>query len=354
MKKVFFIIPYPVGVAPSQRFRFEQYLHLLEKYNLEYKISSFWTRKAWSVLYQEGYLWIKVFAFIGGLFRRLSALLIIRKYDYVFIHREANPLGPPLIEYIISKLLNRNTIYDFDDAIWLPNTSKQNKLISKIKFHSKVAQVCKWSSKISSGNTFLEAFAKKYNHNTLIIPTTIDLNYHKPTVSERDKKLSIGWTGTHSTIKYLESIKDILIELQRKYEYEILIISNQDPGWSAEHAQFKFWHKENEIKDLNNIDIGVMPLDNNDWEKGKCGFKALQYMALEKPPVVSNVGVNSQIVDHGTNGFLCNDKEEFKIYLSRLIEDKSLRKRMGVNARKKVEKFYSVESNSKSFLSLFE
>ena len=348
-----FIVPYPLGVAPSQRFRFEQYLDLLARNKINYKIASFWSKRAWSVLYKDGSISVKVLEFIAGVFRRFLLLFQSRQYQFVFIHREALPIGPPIIEFMLSKVLRRKIIYDFDDAIWLPNTSSQNIIARKLKYHRKVRTICKWSWKVSCGNDFLADYAKKYNPNTFINPTTIDLQYHKPITDKKDKMLTIGWTGTHSTIKYLESLMPVLNELRNSFPISIIIISDHAPRWVDESLEFVKWNKADEIKQLDRIDIGIMPLNESEWERGKCGFKALQYMAMRKPAVISDVGVNSQIVDHNENGFLCQNAEEFKKYLSLLINDSNLRKTMGDKARKKVEKFYSTVSNSTSFLSLF-
>ena len=133
-----------------------------------------------------------------------------------------------------------------------------------------------------------------------------------------------------------------------------MIISNQKPDWDVDDYNFIVWNKEKEIEQLDKIDIGIMPLDDSVWEKGKCGFKALQYMALGIPAVVSKVGINNNIIDHGINGFLCRNTEDWLRYLSDLISSESLRKSIGEQGRKKVIEFYSVQSNVDLFLSLFE
>ena len=132
------------------------------------------------------------------------------------------------------------------------------------------------------------------------------------------------------------------------------IICDRRPDWDYDDFEFIPWQKDREIAQLNEIDIGVMPLEDTDWEKGKCGFKALQYMALAKPAVVSAVGVNQEIIDHEKNGFLCTSRDDWIRYISMLLDSSPLRKQLGENGRQKVISHYSTASNSTRFLSLFE
>ena len=173
-KKIAFIIPYPLGFAPSQRFRFEQYLSLIEKEGYELNCYPFLTKTDFELLYENGHLFFKISRIILGFIKRFFLIFTLSKYEIIFIHREATPIGPPVFEWIIAKLLKKKIIYDFDDAIWLTNTSESNWFISKIKNHSKVASICKWSSIVLCGNKYLMSYAKQYNTNVVYIPTTID------------------------------------------------------------------------------------------------------------------------------------------------------------------------------------
>jgi glycosyltransferase involved in cell wall biosynthesis len=305
------------------------------------------------MLYTQGQAWIKAWHFLAGIARRKLLLLKVHQFDLIFLHREALPVGPPILEFCIARIFGKKIIYDFDDAIWLPNTSEQNSIAARLKWHGKVKSICRWSWRISCGNAYLATFAKKWNADVIINPTTIDTNYHRPQPKSHTRP-AIGWTGTHSTSKYLSAIEDVLNGLKGIYDFEIIIISNQKPDWAIDDYQFIPWSKSREIEALNRIDIGVMPLANTPWELGKCGFKALQYMAMEIPAVASNVGVNSTIIDQGVSGYLCETKEEWIKYLGQLLESMQLRKRIGQAGRNKVRSHYSVEANTDLFLNLFE
>ncbi len=354
LKRVLFIVPYPEGMAPSQRFRFEQYFEILKTQNLDYRVYSFWPVWGWNILYNRGFVIPKIVAFSQGILVRLVSLLIVAKYHYIFIHREASPVGPPIFEWIVAKIFRKPVIYDFDDAIWLPNTSRQNMVVAAIKYHGKVRKICSWSWKVSCGNGFLADFAQQYCDNVIINPTTIDTDYHIPFIKNPDQKpLVIGWTGTHSTTRYLLPLIPVLRKIKKIHGVEIHIISNQAPEWESGEYTFIPWSQTKEITQLQHFDIGLMPLEDSDWEKGKCGFKALQYMALQIPVVASAVGENTNIIDHSINGFLCNSLDDWQDFLEQLIRSEKLRKSMGLEGRKKVLEKYSVYSNTSRFLSLF-
>lgn len=359
-KHVSFVVPYPIGQAPSQRFRFEQYLSVLEGKGFTYRVHSFWSLDTWEILYKEGHLTQKLIALMFGFMKRLFQLFfIIPHADYVFIHREATPLGPPFFEWTAVNLFSKKIIYDFDDAIWLPNTSKENNLAAFLKWNTKVGSICKWSFKVSCGNSYLLNYALQFNKNVILNPTTIDVtNVHNPSLYHRQKKSTsviIGWTGTHSTLPYLNSLVPVLKKIEEKFSGQVrtLIIANKNPQLTLAFTDFKPWAKQTEIEDLLQIDIGIMPLTDDIWAQGKCGFKALQYMALGIPTLASPVGVNTQIINDTIDGYLCESTEAWISNLEKLICDKALRMKIGQHGRKKVIDGYSVESNSSNFLTLF-
>lgn len=350
--KVLFIIPYPLNNAPSQRFRFEQYINLLKKNNINPQFQSFLDLKSWENLYQSGNTFGKIMAVIEGYFRRIKILFILKKFDLVFLHREAAPFGPAVFEWIIAKVFKKKIIYDFDDAIWL--SDNQRGLFTLIKNAEKVNSVIKWSWRISAGNKYLADHAREFNQQVFLNPTTIDtINLHNKLKDQSTSEIVIGWTGTHSTLKFLDPLIPILTQLHKTKSFKLLVICNSKPDYDYDWVEFVQWDAASEINDLLKMNIGLMPLADDPWSKGKCGFKALQYMALGIPAVVSPVGVNTEIVDHDINGYICMDDADWKKYMTILIDDAALRKEMGRMAREKVERSYSVKSNEENFLNLF-
>lgn len=353
-KRILFLTPYPQDTAGSQRFRFEQYLSCLTKEGYAYDSQSFIDDATWEILYAKGHFFRKMSGIFLGFIRRIWVLFNMRKYDFVFVHRELAPLGYPFIEWLVARVWRKKIIYDFDDAIWMPNTSAENRLITWLKFPQKVKHIIKWSYKVSAGNQFLADYALQFNPSVCINPTTIDtVGRHIPKHNRTDIPV-IGWTGTHSTLKYLELLRTVLEDLSKVCEFEFIVIADKAPESAFPNQKFLLWNKASEIQDLNRIDIGVMPLKNDKWAEGKCGFKALQFMALEKPVLVSPVGVNKEIVEPEVNGFHCSKTEDWFNNLKLMIENKELGSKMGKKGRDKVKQQYSVESNKQKFLGLFE
>jgi len=359
MMNVLFLFPYPLNESPSQRFRFEQYLGIIEHSGISCQTQSFWSIATWQILYKQGFLLRKILGFAGGMCRRMWALVKASRADFVFIHRECAPVGPPFFEWIIANVLRKKIIYDFDDAIWLPNTSDENKLAALVKWHGKVADICRWSYKVSCGNQYLADYARQFNANVVVNPTTIDTNaLHNPALyptPSHTGKVVIGWTGTHSTLKYIDPVVPVLQKLESRYPetFEFMVIANRKPDLPLRNVTFIPWTKHSEIPDLLRFDIGIMPLTDDIWAKGKCGFKALQYMALGIPAIVSPVGVNTEIVDSKVNGFVADSETEWLDAIIFLIDHADERRRMGNAGRKKIEQHYSVASNSSTVRSLF-
>jgi glycosyltransferase involved in cell wall biosynthesis len=353
-KSIVFIVPYPRDQAPSQRFRFEQYIPHLEQKGFEVTFVPFLDSKTWFRLYKSGRVGNKIFGFILSFMRRLYTVLTIFRYDYIFIHREASHIGPPVFEFIISKLFRKKYIYDFDDAIWLANYSASNANFHRLKAYWKVKYCIKWAHIITVGNDYLADYAKQFNENVKVIPTTIDTeNYHN-TNTDYSQKVVIGWTGTHTTMRFLDFLVPIIKELEGTYDFEFRVISNQKPDYQLHSLNFVKWKKETEISDLNEISIGVMPLEDEIWAEGKCGFKCLQYMSLGIPSIVSPVGVNKKIVVMNENGIFARSQEEWKNAIENLIKDKSERIRLGNAGKKTVALNYSVLAYTSDFLNLFK
>ena len=350
---VIFIVPYPFGRVASQRFRFEQYWDKLsEVYQIEFQ--SFLSEESFGILYERGRLLRKAFAVLIGFCRRLLLLTRVYKYDFIFIHREASPIGPPIFEWMIRYVFRKKCVYDFDDAIWLPNTSSENRLVSIFKCHWKVKWICKWAWKVTCGNDFLREFAADYNTNAIYLPTTLDLD--KQVLSSKAKgkdALVIGWTGTHSTLKYLQLLLPVLEELQKKLHFEFVVIADKDPQLPLANYRFIRWAKSSEWEDLAQIDIGLMPLENTIWEEGKCGFKALQYMSLGIPALASPTGANNRIIDDGIDGFICNNETNWKQCIQELVANQELYTRVSEKGREKIEKGYSKKAWQETYQALF-
>lgn len=353
--KILFVVPYPLETAASQRFRFEHYLPLIREKGYQYRVASFIDKPTWVILYKSGNSFKKVIGIIKGFLKRFLLLFSVPGYDVVFIHREATPLGPAWFEWIVAKGFRKKTIYDFDDAIWIPAVSKNNSHIKWLRNFGKVKHICHWVSVVVTGNDFLAAYAARYNRAVTVIPTVVDTEKVHCILKKQDTNpVRVGWTGTFSTLFYLEEIIPVLQKIQELKPVPFVVIADKDPILPLKYYEYIKWDRENEREQLLMLNIGLMPLEDTELAKGKCGFKAIQYMALGIPAIVADVGVNTEIVDHGKNGFVCHTVRDWETFILKLIEDASLRETMGRNARDKISRLYSVKGTVEKFLTLFE
>jgi len=309
----------------------------------------------YAIMYNEGHWIQKSWGSLKGIFRRLYALMLVPFYNTVVIHREATPTGLPVFEFVISRILRKPYIYDFDDAIWRLDISETNKALGGLRHtKSKIPSTLKMARKIMAGNPYLAEYARKYNEHVEVFPTIVDTDYHKrKPVDKVADKICIGWTGTHTTLRHFEMIIPQLEKLYDKYRDRIYfkLIVNDNVKYDSLDLQSIRWSKEHEIEELSELDIGLMPLPDDEWSNGKCGFKAIQYMALEIACIASSVGVNSQIIDQDVNGILLDKPKNFYDAIEMLIENEELRLQLAKYGRQKIKSFYSKESQLTHFIS---
>lgn len=353
--KVLFILPHSIRKGPSQRYRVGLFLPELDNRGIQYKLAEFFSEESEKVLYEPGHMIQKLWITIKGYLKRFYTITFTSwKFDFVFIQRGSAPVGPPVFEWILTKLLGKKIIYDFDDAIWIPNTSRENKIAGWFKAFWKVKYICKWSYKVVGGNDFLCDYARKYNRNVIKIPTCVDTGRHHTFQKMHDNKdLVIGWTGSHTTLVYLDEVKDVLQKMQKEFDFSFLVICNKPPAWQMNKLIFIPWSDKTEVEDLLKMDIGIMPLKENQWTEGKCGFKLIQYMSLGIPAAASPAGVNKIIIEEGVNGFLCHSSDDWENALRKLLTDSSLRQKKGEAGRKKIIGQYSIQSQAEKFVGLF-
>ena len=355
MKRVLFIASHRINRAPGQRFRFEQYFTFLSKNGFECDLSYLVSAKDDSKIYQRGNYSYKLYFFLKSIFIRIKNIQEIDKYDIVFIFREALMTKSIFFEKYLHKK-SKKLIFDFDDSIWLENVSNANSFFKWMKNPDKTKTIIEYSTMIFAGNKYLANYASKYNKNVKIVPTTIDTLIYKRTQTKEKSSLIIGWSGSITTIKHFEFALPFLKKIKEKYgdSVSIKVIGDKDYFNKDLEIIGLPWNKETELSDLSSFDIGIMPLPNDEWSKGKCGLKGLQYMSLGIPTLMSPVGVNSEIIEDGVNGFLCDHIDEWVDRISQLIESPELRNKIGANGKQSVETKYSVNVWKHKYLNYFE
>jgi glycosyltransferase involved in cell wall biosynthesis len=277
---------------------------------------------------------------------RLAIFGKMKNYDVVFLQKK--PLGA--IECNVLRRHAKTLVYDFDDAVMFRDSQRGEHLSGRRRRN--FVRTVKSADVVIAGNEYLRSFALKENPNTSLIPTSVDMERYteRPTASE-SKSLLLGWIGSSKTLMYLENMKSIWDTIYDRFPHVKLKIVG-DRFFHCERMPVikKPWKYEEEIDDLHSFDIGLMPLTDDPWSRGKCGFKLLQYMAVGVPAVCSPVGVNREIVSDGLNGFWARNEQEWIDKLSTLIRDRQLRLHMGKKTRETVIKNYSTEINKHKLL----
>ena len=277
------------------------------------------------------------------------------KYDIVFVQREAFMTYSTYFEYRFSKS-KAKLVFDFDDSIWLLDTSEANKIWQWMKSSKKTGRIISLSHLVFAGNNYLADYAKPFNKNVKIIPTTIDTKtFQRKTEYINNDRICIGWSGSHTTIKHFEAAIPVLKKIKEKYGAQVYFKVMGDPDYSNEELDIIGipWSSTTEVSTLASFDIGIMPLPNDEWVKGKCGLKGLSYMSLEVPTIMSAVGVNTEIITDCINGYLATTDEEWVNKISSLIDSYPLRKQIGLAGRSTVEEKYSFESQKNNYLDSF-
>lgn len=355
MKKILFVVPFPKNIYPSERFRIALYEPDLAQKGYSFSFAYFWSYYARSILYQKGRVLQKTGCLIAGFLRRCIMLLTLYRYDYVFILREAAPIGPPVFEWLIARVFRKKIIYDMDDAVWIPQTAGTNAWVKSAKAFWKIRWICTWAWKVSAGNEYLQEFALSFNQQVIHTPTCVDTdNMHNRIKEQHSESLVIGWTGSFSTLDYLSEIIPALETLEKKYTFTFLVIADQNPQLPLKSFRFIPWKEETEITDLLRCNIGIMPLPDDDYAKGKCGFKIIQFLSLGIPVAAAPVGVNEKIIVENECGYLCRNTAEWTRALEQLLQSEERRAEMGSKGRQRIEERYSRKANSDKFLSLFQ
>jgi glycosyltransferase involved in cell wall biosynthesis len=330
------------------RFRIAQFIPYLHAVGIDVTLRSLFTTEFFRLVYKPGHYVQKAATFAALAVRHLDALRDASHFDAILIYREIFPIGPAVVERILALPGRPPVVFDFDDAIFLPSVSDANRLIGVLKQPNKVASIIKRSTHVIAGNEFLAAYARRFNPAVTMIPTCVDTTQFTPTAEAgAPHEPVVGWIGSPTTAGYIRTLVDVFARVRREHAFSLRISGIGEPpvvpGVVVDNAP---WSLEREVALFNTCDIGVYPLADDEWSKGKCGFKAIEFMACGVPVVASAVGVNREIIEDGVNGFLATTEDEWVEKLGRLLAEPQLRRRFAAAGRRTVEDHYSLAVNA--------
>jgi glycosyltransferase involved in cell wall biosynthesis len=357
--RILFLVAHPIDDA-SARYRVHQFLPYLESEGHVCTVWSFSTERLFRGLRSKGHWGAKVLETMRCSARQVLRLADLSHFDLVVIHREAFPFLTPLMEKWVL-LRHPKVIFSFDDAIYAGHddvSTLNHPILYRLKYGRGVDEVLRGSLHVIAGNRILADYARQFNPRVSIIPTVVDCAHYpsQPARINGSGPITVGWVGSRSTAPYLTAIEPALRSLAEANRGKVRFRFFGCPEYQLDVPDFESlpFRLATEVSDLHSIDIGIMPLPDTEWTRGKCAFKAIQYMASGIAAVASPVGITAEIIRDGVNGLLAESTDDWLRALTRLVNDEELRRRLSENARRTVEESYSLQVWGPRLVSLLD
>ncbi len=349
--KVLAFASYPLQAAAT-RYRLQQFMEPLAARGISLTIKPFLDSKHFNSLYQRRALVSTGLGLLKASAKRFGDVYATSKADVVLIQREAMIFGPPVVEWLATRVAGCPMVLDLDDATYVPYTSPTyGKLSKALKWFNKTDDLIRWATVVTCGNRVIAEYAQSKGARARVIPTVVDTGVFVPRVRTKvvsEALLVLGWIGTHSTFPYLQTIFPVLQKLANTHHFKLKIVGAgtktvEIPGVEVENLE---WKLEREVQDFQSFDIGLYPINPSlyaeHWAAGKSGFKAIQYMAVGIPFVASPIGAMGEIGETGVTHFHAITDDEWYSGLHLLLSDSQLRQRMGASGRQHVVTHYSL------------
>lgn len=344
------MLPRYTELGPSSRIRMYQYLPALQEAGYEISIQPFFSDSYMTALY--GDTSINAFSVLHSYFKRIFQMIGRKDFDLIWLQQELFPWIIPGLEKAFYKR-SIPMIVDYDDAVFHRYDMHSNALV-RAALSSKIDRVMQASSGLTVGNRYLAEHAAQAGASSIqILPSVVDTDHYAAVPPKERSEFVIGWIGTPKTVHFLELIQPALAAVLDERTRCILVGAQVLDSMRDLPIESQLWREDSEVAQIQQFDVGIMPLLDAPFERGKCGYKLIQYMACGLPVVASPVGVNQEIVEPGINGYLASSMQEWVNAFTQLKTDHALRQKLGLNGRKKVEQYYSLASNTSNLLAYF-
>lgn len=338
--------------AASTRQRFIQYEPALAEAGIAVKYSPFFANDHLNRLIAgRG---VSRLAALGGYLRRFRMMIAARNYDVLWVHYELFPYLPGAMEHL-GRWAGKPIVVDYDDATFHTYDASPNPVV-RLLLSGKLLPLLRGASAACCGNAYLQEYAAQYCEHTIILPTVVDTERYVPTGRGEAAPLVIGWIGSPSTWEFVRPLLPLLRGLAEEFGVVIRAVGAGDAAERDLFAGLELveWSEESEISAVQGMDIGIMPVRDGPFERGKCGYKLIQYMACGLPVVASPVGVNRTIVDPGHNGYLASKHAEWRDALVKLIMDRDLRATFGQKGRERAVSNFSLSRQAPRLVELIQ
>jgi L-malate glycosyltransferase len=350
--KVLTLIPNQYGYSPGQRGSIELWEKILKPAGIDLDFAAFETNKLHQIIYKSGNYGRKTFEMIRAYLERIKILQRLSEYDAVFVYREAALIGPAFLEKYIAR--RKPIIYQLDDPLFVPYKSPHSSYFSYLKFFGKIKEIIRISKVVMVNSTNIRRYAEQFNQNIWQVPSIVDTNIftYKPD-AQNVEKATVGWSGSPTTLKNIKMIEKPLQKLSAQGS-KIHFIGGTEFDLNNVNYTAQNWNGATEVEDLRKIQIGLVPLPDNGWNKHKFIMKTAQYMALGIVPVGTPMASNTEVIRHGENGFLAANDEEWVKYITMLADDSELRQQFSRAAVIDARENYSLEANSAKVIEAFQ
>lgn len=358
--RVLALASYPVEAAAT-RFRVAQFVAPLAERGIQVELSPFMDAPLFEAFYRRGGAARKASGLALSAVRRLGHAWRARRADVLLVQREAMVFGPPLVEWLAMKLGRCPLVLDLDDATYVPYDSPTyGRAGAALKWFRKTDDLIGWARVVTCGNRHIADYVASKGARAVVIPTVVDTEVFRPAPKEDAGAPVVGWVGTHSTFPFLESIFPVLQDLARTYRFRLKVVGAgarrpSPPGFEIEYLD---WKLGREVEDFRSLDVGLYPLTAlgnapREWLAGKSGFKAVQYMAVGVPFVMTPVGVCAEMGEPGRTHFAATTPDEWRERLAALLADVHLRRRMGEAGRRHALEHYGLQAQAEKLAGAF-
>jgi len=353
VRRVLALVPSQLGHSPGQRSTIELWERPLRDAGFVFDYAPFETKELRRVLGQKGHALSKTREMLRAYSHRIRLLSDLRAFDAVYVYREAALVGPALLERWVARR-GCPLIYSLDDPLYIPYISPSNGWLSYLKFFGKVAKICRLSRVVIVNSRFHKDYAERYSHNVRLIPSLVDerLYRYRPD-RPHGSRVCVGWSGSPSTATNLRLVTGALGKLAKRATYRLHLIGTERLEIPGVECTAQSWRAETEVSDLEQLDIGLVPLPDSDWNRRKFNLKVAQYMALGIVPVATPLGSNPDVIEHGVDGFLASTTDEWTTHLATLVHDAALRSAMAARAARKAHASFTLRAQARAVTDAF-
>ncbi len=351
--RVLALVPNQTGHAAGQRGSIELWEKILAPEGIEVVFEPFESEALRRIIYASGHQFRKAAEMLRSYAGRIRLLRDLDDYDAVFVYREAALFGPAFLEKMAAR--KKPIIYQLDDPLFVPYKSPSNGYLSYLKFFGKVKEIIKISKVVMVNSTNIREYAEQFNKNIWQVPSVVDTDkfVYRPQQQNGHKRVCVGWSGSPTTLKNIKLVEGPLRTISKSGKCDIHFIGGTDLGLEGVDHTSQKWNEQTEVEDLRRMQVGLVPLPDNPWNRYKFIMKTAQYMALGIVPVGTPMASNPEVIRHGENGFLADSDEEWVKYIMMIVNDAELRGRLSEAAASDAVANYSLKANAAKVIEAF-